>query len=58
MSTTTLFIFGSFIFATYMFFLLRMISKQHKKQKENPNQNPTGETILRIERSNENRQAS
>ncbi|MDG1332294.1 MAG: hypothetical protein P8P74_08180 [Crocinitomicaceae bacterium] len=55
MSTTTIFIFGIAIFSSYMFFLLRMISKQHKLEQEK-------HPVLRVERSNdksdENKQAS
>jgi len=34
MGNLTLFIIGFLIFATYMFFLLRMIGKQHDIQKQ------------------------
>ena len=34
MENLTLFIIGSIIFLSYIFFLLRMISKQHNIQKE------------------------
>jgi Ca2+/Na+ antiporter len=43
MGNTEIFIIGLLIFATYMFFLLRMVSKQHEIQKNEEN------TILRTE---------
>jgi len=43
MGNTEIFIIGSLIFVTYMFFLLRMVSKQHKIQKNEEN------TILKTE---------
>lgn len=44
MNELTLFSLGFVIFATYMFFLLRMIWRQHKAQEEN--QRP----MMKIER--------
>lgn len=35
MNDIALFIFGSVIFCSYMFFLLRMINNQHKAQAKN-----------------------
>tara|TARA_B110000046_G_C12648373_1_gene255595 strand:- start:186 stop:344 length:159 start_codon:yes stop_codon:yes gene_type:complete len=43
MGNTEIFIIGSLIFVAYMFFLLRMVSKQNKIQKNEEN------TILKTE---------
>jgi len=43
MENLTLFIIGFCIFSTYIFFLLRMISRQHDIQKKTENQAMTTE---------------
>ncbi len=58
MSITAFIILGLAVFAGYLFFLLRMVWKQHRIQKKNPNQNPEPKPYFRIERSEEKRQAS
>jgi hypothetical protein len=45
----TIFIIGFFIFASYLFFLLRMISRQHKIQKNEDSSDLNAETKFNSE---------
>ena len=48
MSNTILFIIGTFIFLSYLFFLLRMIWKQHQIQKKEETQ-VSRQTLRKVE---------